>query len=82
MGKSVANAMEYETPAFKISKSSARSINKREKQAKLENISVLDFAWAKIVQHKFGVLLTFTITYVWFSLLGTVTVGLVETLFN
>ena len=80
MGKTMDSVMDYETTPFKVSRGSATKISKTEKTRKLQSISVMDFGWAKTKQHRFGLLVTFTIVYVSFSLFGRLIVGLAESL--
>lgn len=72
--------MKYEEMPGKVSKSSVRKIVKTERTVELQKIAVTEFAWAKAKQHKFGLLLTFTIVYVAFSMFGTLIIGLLESL--
>ena len=68
---SFAKAMSYEQTPVKPIKVRATDLNR---------MSSGKIIWYLVVKHKFGLLATFSVTYVAFSLFGTLIVGLVESL--
>lgn len=73
----VAKAMQYEEMPLKISRSALKEAARDFDVRKMNTSSVL---WYLAVKHKFGLLLTFTIVFVAFSLFGQLIVGLFESL--
>ena len=68
---SFAKAMSYEKTPVRAT---------RIKETDLNRMSSSKIIWYLVVKHKFGLLATFSVTYVAFSLFGTLIVGLVESL--
>lgn len=69
--------MQYEEMPLSVSKKAAKEIAKDYDIRYMDSYSVL---WFLTKKHKFGLLMTFTVVYVMFSLFGMVIVGLVESL--
>ena len=79
MSLSAVNAMSYETTGTKtISKTAVKKL----RETNINNMTSTSIVFHLVKKHKFGLLVTFTITYVSFSLFGTLIVGLSESLFN
>jgi hypothetical protein len=72
-----ANVMEFEDVKFK--KPSAKT-SKKIALSELDKFSDGQIIWHVAKRRKFGLLLTFTVVYVAFTLFGTLIVGLIESL--
>ena len=74
-------AMDYvETGSMAISKSAAKRESKRER--KIENMNTSAIVWFVVTKHKFFLVSAAFVTYVTFSLFGTLIVGLVQGFIN
>ena len=76
---SLTKAMQYEdVPLHSASKSAVKKEVKRLRETDINKMSSLQILWHLAVKHKFGLLVTFTVSYVTFSLFGTLIVGLLK----
>lgn len=78
---SFAKPMQYEElPLSTASKNAVKKEAKRLQRSDINKMSSAAIVWFLVTKHKFGLLVTFTVTYVAFSLFGTLIVGLLKSL--
>lgn len=67
-----------EKKPFALSKSGQKKVKQMEREYDVRYMASYEVVWYLVVRHKFGLLATFTVVYVSFSLFGSLIVSLAQ----